>query len=70
MGQESHCEMVALKDKDPDRKHCVYSRCSVLEAAPDLPDGPYTVSFDACTVVVFRESRLWLANGEMLPNAA
>jgi hypothetical protein len=70
MGQESHCEMVALKDKDPDRKHCVYSGCSVLKATPDLPDGPYTVSFDGCTVAVFRECGLWLANGEMLPNAS
>jgi hypothetical protein len=38
----------------------VYSRCSVIDAPQDLPDGDYTVSFDAYIVPAKKEAGLWI----------
>lgn len=63
MGRESACEMVALKDTDPETRRVTYSRCSVISAATDLPDGDYTVTFHEGSARVRREGGLWLADG-------
>ena len=70
MGRESGCEMLAMKDKHAETGECSYSRCSVIEAPADLPDGDYTVSFERCTVKVVREGGLWLVSADPLNNAA
>ena len=69
MGRQSECEMLAMKETLPGRRP-VYSRCSVIEAPAELPDGEYTVSFDDGTVKVKRQGGLWLAGTESLSGAA
>ena len=70
MGQESNCEMLALKEVQPDGRPAVYSRCSVIKASAGMPDGEYTVSFEGNTVWTRREGGLWLADGSSLNDAA
>jgi hypothetical protein len=70
MGHQSDCEMLALKETNSESKRVTYSRCSVIQAASDLPDGEYAVTFEGNSVVARREGGLWLANGESLSDAA
>lgn len=70
MGRESLCEMLALKREDPETHQTVYSRCSVIGAPSDLPDGEYTVKFRDGTALVRREGGLWLPDGVQLSDAA
>jgi hypothetical protein len=70
MGQESNCEMLALKETDSLTRRTTYSRCSVIKADSDLPDGEYIVAFQSNTVSVRREGSLWLADGESFSDAA
>ncbi|HEX4007445.1 MAG TPA: hypothetical protein VHX60_14815 [Acidobacteriaceae bacterium] len=62
--------MLAIRDKNPETKACSYSRCSVIEAPADLPDGQYNVTFEGCTVAVLREGGLWLVSADPLDTAA
>ncbi|HEY6446360.1 MAG TPA: hypothetical protein VIY53_07875 [Acidobacteriaceae bacterium] len=70
MGREAACEMVALKETDPETHRAAYSRCSVISTAIDLPDGDYTVTFREGRAAVRREGGLWLADGVWLEKAA
>jgi hypothetical protein len=70
MGRESRCEMLAIKDKHPETSECSYSRCSVIEALADLPDGEYTVSFENRTATVVRQGGLWLVGPDPLSSVA
>lgn len=70
MGRESKCEMVAMRDTAADGPHAVYSLCSVITAAPDLPDGEYVVEFDGRMVRAKREVGLWLPEEFGLKRAA
>jgi len=62
--------MLALREAQPGGRPPVYSRCSVIEAAPGLPDGDYTVIFEGNTIWTRREGGLWLADGVSVPSAA
>jgi hypothetical protein len=70
MGHESDCEMLALKETDSVTRRTTFSRCSVIQANPDLPDGDYIVAFQGNSVSARRAGGLWLANGELLFDAA
>lgn len=70
MGRESLCEMLALREEDPATHRKIYSRCSVIGAPIDLPDGEYTVTFRDGTALVRREGGLWLPDGVQLSDAA
>jgi len=62
MGREAPCEMLALKETSESGSD-TYSRCSVIEAPPEMPDGLYTVAFGECAVAARKEAGLWLPNG-------
>ena len=70
MGRETGCEMLAIKETHVDSGETAYSRCSVIQTDPHLPDGDYVVIFKGNTVQVRRQGGLWLADGALLPNAA
>jgi hypothetical protein len=70
LGRDSECEMLAMKDRAAGAARPVYSLCSVITAAPDLPDGEYTVEFDGQMVRARREGGLWLPEESGLVRAA
>lgn len=45
----------------------LYSRCCVLDAPLDLPDGSYTVFFDRHRVSAIRQGGLWLPHDRADP---
>lgn len=47
----------------------LYSRCCVLDAPPEIPDGDYRVFFDSHCVGAVRQGGLWLPQdrAESLP---
>lgn len=44
-----------------------YSRCCVLDAPSDVPDGGYTVFFDGHCVSAVRQGGLWLPEDRVTP---
>lgn len=64
MGREESCEMLAIKESDRGGGQPIYSRCGVIDAPPDLPDGDYTVSFNGYAVPAKREGGLWIPEDE------
>ncbi len=62
-GRQEPCEMLALRDSPVVPGPPVYSRCSVIDAPLDLPDGEYTVTFDSYIVPARREAGLWIPDG-------
>jgi hypothetical protein len=70
MGREADCDMVAMKESQPDSRSPVYTRCSVLSAPHDLPDGRYSVYFEDRSVAVRRDQGLWLVEEPPIPSAA
>jgi hypothetical protein len=70
MGHEAGCDMVAIKESQPDDRSPVYSRWSVLDAPRDLPDGRYTVLCEDRAIPVRREGGLWLAEESSLSGVA
>jgi hypothetical protein len=60
MGREEPCEMLAMKEIQPETGATVFSRCSVIDAPQDLPNGVYTVSFGDYLVPARKESGLWI----------
>jgi hypothetical protein len=60
MEREATCEMLAMKEAESGRGPVLYSRCSVIDAPMDLPDGDYTVSFNGCVVSARKEGGLWM----------
>lgn len=63
MGHEVPCEMLAIKESQSGGRGAAYSRCSVIEAPGDLPDGDYTVAFDGGLVTTKKEAGLWVPDG-------
>jgi hypothetical protein len=59
MGREETCEMLAIRDSSVPT-HVVYTRCSVIDASRDLPDGNYTVFFNGYTVSARKSAGLWM----------
>jgi hypothetical protein len=60
MEREEPCEMLAMKEAESEKGLAVFSRCSVIDAPMDLPDGDYTVSFNGCVVSARKEAGLWM----------
>jgi hypothetical protein len=67
MGREEPCEMLAMKEWQPQKGPAVYSRWSVIDAPLDLPDGNYTVTFSGFIVSTKKEGGLWIPDGSMAP---
>ena len=59
MGYEVACEMLAMRDSQYAGR-VAYSRCSVIDAPPQLPDGDYTVSFHGYIVPARKQAGLWV----------
>ncbi len=70
MGREVPCEMLAMKESVSGTSSAVYSRCSVIDAPQDLPDGDYTVVFNGSIVSARKEGGLWVPDGECVAAAA
>ena len=60
MGYEVPCEMLAMRDSETQSGQVAYSRCSVIDAPPQLPDGEYTVMFHGYIVPARKEAGLWV----------
>jgi hypothetical protein len=63
MEREAPCEMLAMKEWESETSPALFSRCSVIDAPMDLPDGDYTVSFNGCVVSARKEAGLWMPAG-------
>jgi hypothetical protein len=70
MGHETGCQMVAIRDTQPEPRASVYTRCSVLDAPSELPDGGYRVYFEGRSVAVRKQGGLWLAEEPPVSGAA
>lgn len=64
---EVRCEMLAMKESLRDTGQVLYSRCCVLDAPSDVPDGSYTVFFDGHCVSAVRQDGLWLPEDRAEP---
>ena len=62
MGRKEGCELLAIRESLLEPNRIVFSRCSVIEAPPSLPDGDYMVSFKGYTVPAQKQAGLWLPN--------
>jgi hypothetical protein len=60
MGQHEPCEMLAIKESGSAATEEVFSRCSVIDAPQELPDGDYRVSFNGHSVSARKEGGLWV----------
>ncbi len=60
MGQHEPCEMLAIKESGSGVSPEVFSRCSVIDAPQELPDGDYMVSFNGFSVSARKECGLWI----------
>jgi hypothetical protein len=63
MEREAPCEMLAMKEAESEKGPVLFSRCSVIDAPMDLPDGEYTVSFNGCVVSARKDAGLWMPDG-------
>lgn len=60
MEREAPCEMLAMKEAESEKGPVTFSRCSVIDAPMDLPDGDYKVSFNGCVVSARKDGGLWM----------
>jgi hypothetical protein len=67
---EVRCEMLAMKEWHRESSQALYSRCCVLDAPPNIPDGEYMVFFDQHRVTAVRQGGLWLPqdHAERMPD--
>ncbi|HVT97976.1 MAG TPA: hypothetical protein VHE33_10750 [Acidobacteriaceae bacterium] len=59
-GRQEPCEMLAIRETPEKAGPAVYSRCSVIDAPHDLPDGEYAVTFGGNIVPAKKEAGLWI----------
>ena len=59
--------MLAMRERLRDSGRILYSRCCVLDAPPDVPDGSYTVIFDGHCAHAIRQGGLWLPGDRAEP---
>ena len=59
--------MLAMKEWRRDSGGVLFSRCCVLDAPSDIPDGCYTVIFDGHSVNAVRQGGLWLPQDRAEP---
>lgn len=64
---EVRCEMLAIRERLRESGQILYSRCCVLDASPEIPDGNYTVFFDGHRVSAVRQGGLWLPEDQAEP---
>jgi len=60
LGYEARCEMLAMRESASREGSSTYSRCSVIDAPMDLPDGDYTVTFGGYSVLARKQAGLWV----------
>ena len=60
MGYQGPCEMLAIRESQAASGRVSYSRCSVIDAPAQLPDGDYTVTFTGYIVPARKEAGLWV----------
>jgi hypothetical protein len=56
MGREMPCDLIAWRSP---RASAGYSQVRVIDAAPDLPDGTYTITFEGYTVSTQKRGGWW-----------
>ncbi len=59
--------MLAMKERRRQSSETLYSRCCVLDAPAEIPDGDYTVFFDGHRVSAIRQGGLWLPEDRAEP---
>lgn len=64
---EARCQILAMKEWHPKSSRLRYSRCCVLDAPPEIPDGCYTVFFAGHCVPAIRQGGLWLPEDHARP---
>lgn len=64
---EVRCELLAMKEWRRNSTQVRYSRCCVLDAPSELPDGEYTVLFDGHSVSAVKQGGLWLPEDRAEP---
>jgi hypothetical protein len=67
MGREAPCDLLAMKDAASETGPVFYSRCCVIDAPHELPDGVYVVTFSGHVVAARKEGGLWLPEGATSP---
>jgi hypothetical protein len=67
MEREVPCEMLAMRETQPGTGAPVFSRCSVIDAPQDLPNGLYSVSFGGHQVPARKECGLWIPEEATAP---
>jgi hypothetical protein len=67
MGRTARCEILAMKEYLSQTSPALYSRCCVLDAPSDLPDGDYLVTFSGHRVSAHKEAGLWLPADDAVP---
>lgn len=67
MGRTARCEMLAMKEYLSPTSPPIYSRCCILDAPEDLPDGEYQVTFAGHRVSAHKEVGLWLPSDDAVP---
>ncbi|MGA8109824.1 MAG: hypothetical protein WBD46_11600 [Acidobacteriaceae bacterium] len=67
MGCTARCEMLAMKEYLSETAPPIYSRCCVIDAPMELPDGDYRVTFAGHQVSAHKESGLWLPADDAVP---
>ena len=56
-----------MKEWLKESSQVLYSRCCVLDAPPDVPDGSYIVFFDGHRVDAVKQGGLWLPEDRVTP---
>lgn len=67
MGRTAWCDLLAMKECPSETAAPTYSRCCVLDAPADLPDGHYKVTFAGNKVSAEKQAGLWLPADDAVP---
>jgi hypothetical protein len=57
MGLESQCTLEAWQERSSTGR--VFTRCRIVDDAPELPDGPYEIVFPGGSVRTRKTSGAW-----------
>jgi hypothetical protein len=57
MDREADCGLITWKERSTSGR--VYTRCRIVDEPPDLPEGPYTLSFARHTVPTRKFDGCW-----------
>lgn len=59
MGCEADCSLIATRAEEPTRACPAYTKCAVMNAPDDLPDGYYEVTFRGHSAFLHRTNGVW-----------